>query len=301
MDRDAWLKERRTGIGGSDAPVALGVSKWKTPYALWQEKRGEAPDTPDNWAMRWGRTMEPELRQHYADVTGREVFMAEGIVRHPKYQWMFCTPDGGTADKRLIEIKTARTTEGWGEPGTDQIPRAYLIQVQHSLCVTAMPIADVLFGTYGQEPVMYHVEADPELHDMLIDAEREFWQHVLDGEPPEPVTYADAIARWGHRPAVGEIDATPAIRPAVNTLIDCYFARKALDEREEHAKAEIMRFMGEHGILNDETGKHTLCTWKNIKPSVRFDTKAFQAAHPDLYQQFTKLGELSRRFLLSKG
>jgi putative phage-type endonuclease len=298
MDRDAWLKERRSGIGGSDAPAALGLSKWKTPYALWQEKRGEAADTPDNWAMRWGRTMEPELRQHYADITGREVFVADGIVRHPKHEWMFCTPDGGTGDGRLIEIKTARTTEGWGEPGTDQIPQAYLIQVQHSLCVTALPIADVLLGTYGQEPMMYHVEADHELHDMLIDSERAFWRCVLDGEPPEPANYADVIARWGRKPAAGEIDATREIRPAINALIQAHFDRKRLDQIEESAKAEIMRFMGEHGTLNDEAGKYTILTWKNIKPPMRFDSKAFQAAHPELYKQFTKAGELSRRFLL---
>lgn len=297
MDRDAWLKERRTGLGGSDAPAALGLSRWKTPYALWQEKRGEIIETPDNWAMRWGRTMEPELRQHYADITGREVFMAESIVRHPKHEWMFCTPDGGTADKRLIEIKTARSTDGWGEPGSDQIPQAYLIQVQHSLCVTALPVADVLLGIYGQEPAMYHVEADHELHEILIEAERAFWQSVLDGEPPEPTSYADVIARWGRRSMANAVIADFDTRARVLALGTLREEIAAAEQSAEALKADIMKALGESDTLIDDRGT-VLCTWKASKPAQRLDSKALQAAHPAIYQQFTKAGEPSRRFLL---
>ena len=32
---------RRSGIGGSDIAAALGLSKWKTPWALYHSKRGE--------------------------------------------------------------------------------------------------------------------------------------------------------------------------------------------------------------------------------------------------------------------
>jgi len=56
-----------------------------------------------------------------------------------------------TDSGRLVEIKTARSADGWGEAGTDEVPQEYLIQVQHYLAVTALPVADVavLFG--GQE------------------------------------------------------------------------------------------------------------------------------------------------------
>lgn len=41
-----------------------------------------------------------------------------------------------------------------------------------------------------------------------------------------------------------------------------------------------------------------LATWKAAKAAVRFDAKAFMAAHPELYGQFLKDGEPSRRFLI---
>jgi len=42
--RQEWLQERRKGIGGSDAAAVLGLSKWKTPYALWLKKTGQGTD-----------------------------------------------------------------------------------------------------------------------------------------------------------------------------------------------------------------------------------------------------------------
>ena len=37
-DRQAWLQERRSGLGGSDVAAIIGASPWKTYAALWAEK-----------------------------------------------------------------------------------------------------------------------------------------------------------------------------------------------------------------------------------------------------------------------
>lgn len=298
--RSAWLEARRSGIGGSDAPAILGVSKWSTPYRVWQEKRGELVETPENWSMIWGTQMEPRLRQFYSDATGRDVLMPETphhIIRHPKYPFMIATPDGGTADERLVEIKTSKSKDGWGEPGTDAIPQAYAIQVQHYMCVTGFRVADVVLGIYGSEPAIYHVEADDELHELIIDAEAEFWKHVESGEPPEPTSYADVIARYGRRSKADAVIADREAVYAVETLRDLNAQAKRLDESIERYKADIMRALGESDTLIDDAG-NVLCTWKAAKPAMRLDSKALQAAHPDIYSQYLKAGEVSRRFLI---
>ena len=39
MEKETWLGLRiLLGIGGSDVAVALGISKYKTAYQIWQEK-----------------------------------------------------------------------------------------------------------------------------------------------------------------------------------------------------------------------------------------------------------------------
>ena len=38
--RPEWLRERRHGIGASDAAALYGESPWQSPMSLWAEKRG---------------------------------------------------------------------------------------------------------------------------------------------------------------------------------------------------------------------------------------------------------------------
>jgi predicted phage-related endonuclease len=60
--REAWLKVRTLGLGGSDVAAACGLSPWTTPYQLWLEKTGRAERERDAAAvqrMRWGQLLEP--------------------------------------------------------------------------------------------------------------------------------------------------------------------------------------------------------------------------------------------------
>ena len=45
-------------------------------------------------------------------------------------------------------------------------------------------------------------------------------------------------------------------------------------------------------------GGQTLATWKAPKPSMKFDDKAFKAAHPEMVSEFSKEVQGARRFLL---
>lgn len=186
---------RREGLGGSDAAAALGLSPWKQPLELYLEKCGELPESAEeNERMLWGKLLEPVIRQRYSELTGRTVRLSAGkaypqtdiTLRHERFPWMFAHPDGITDDGRLFEAKTTGSAEGWGEPGTDQVPQPYLIQVQHYLIVTKLPVADIAVLIGGQRYRQYEVPADRELQELILDGEQEFWQRIVDRRPPEP-------------------------------------------------------------------------------------------------------------------
>lgn len=293
---EQWLADRRKGIGGSDAAAVLGLSKWKTPLDVYLDKRGEVADTPDNEAMLWGRALEPVIRQQYAERTGRVVRVPDGILQHQDHPFMLASLDGITDDRRVVEIKTARTGQDWGEAGSDEVPVAYLLQVQHYMAVTGYAVADVAVLIGGSDFRLYEVPADAELQQMLVDGEAAFWQRVKQGTPPDPISYADMQAAFGRSSRAGMIEATPEVLAALATIRAAKEQIKAIEASEEGAKAIVMKAMGEFDTLTQQG--FTLATWKAAKPAMRFDTKAFQAAQPDLYQQFLKPGESSRRFLL---
>src|SRR5262245_53083474 len=181
------LAERQQGLGGSDAAPALGLSPYKSALELFMEKR--EPRTASSAtlaAFRWGTLLEPVIRQEYAEMTGRKVMVPTGILRHASHHWMTAHLDGVTDDARVFEAKTARSADGWGKSGSDEVPHHYLIQVQHYLAITGFAVADVAVLISGNDFRIYEVPADRELQAMIIDGEHDFWQHVQKGEPPAP-------------------------------------------------------------------------------------------------------------------
>ena len=293
---ESWEQRRHRGIGGSDAAAACGISPWKSRYQLWLEKTAdEPPSFEQSEPMRWGTLLEPVIRQRYCDITGKSVVVPEQLLRHRKYQWCIANVDGLTDDDRVFEAKTARSGDGWGEDGSDVIPDYYQTQVQHYMAVTGAEAADVAVLIGASDFRILTVPADEELQSLLIEREAEFWDLVVRRVAPEPETIGDvqlAFPRSKGDFAEASVDVVLAIE-AVKKLKK---QQSEIEAEIDKRKAEIMAAIGERDGIKD--GDRVMATWKSAKPTKRFDTKAFAKAQPDLYSQFLKESEGSRRFLV---
>lgn len=298
MEGSSWLEERRKGIGGSDVAAIMGFSPWKTAYQVYQEKRKETRDWEGNEATDWGKRLEPAIRQWYSDHTGRSVRLPQEILYHNLYPFMLASLDGFTDDGRVVEIKTARSSKGWGEPGTNEIPDYYALQVQHYMIVTGFGVTDVPVSIGGGSPELYEVAADKELQEMIIEACAKFWQRVIDGNPPEPVSYAEAVARFGKIKAEGDVVASNEDLERIRILHAARKAMAELEANEEIIKGELIIKMGDAvDRIVDVDGK-PLVTYKIGKGRASFDSKAIERDMPEIYQKYLKQGEPQRRFLL---
>lgn len=191
-DRKKWLKERMNGIGASDAPAILGVSPYMTPLGIYLTKTGEwTPE--DNPEKKSGRMLEDVVAQLYEEATGLMVLPPnEAIVWHKEHPWMFCSPDRRAFYKEneaqevcLVEIKTSRFAEGYGEEGTEEIPEMVMAQVQHQLACTGMERVDVALLIGGQELRIYPIKRDQNFISGMIPVLHDFWQKVQARTPPE--------------------------------------------------------------------------------------------------------------------
>lgn len=291
-----WLEERKKGIGGSDAAAICGLSPYKTPLQVWEQKRGLSGPPQDNESMLWGRTLEPVIRQRYSDLTGRPVRLPTEILQHPKFDFMLANIDGFTDEKRGVEIKTTAYPKDWGEPGTDEIPIGYIFQVQHYMVITGFPVFDVPVLIGGRDFRIYEVQEDKELQEMLMHKEAEFWELVKSGIPPAPVNYADVVRLY----RTSEAKTVTASGEVYSWLSELKIFREQIkiqQEHEEYFKKKIMEAMKEADTLVDLKG-NILATWKSGKPVKRVDLKALQKDAPVIYQEYLKEGEPSRRFLL---
>lgn len=326
-------KERRKGIGGSEWAIALGLSKWKTPLQLYREKRGEVevpePDEAQQRLFLRGNMLEPLIRRHYERMTGERVTQLFPLdtpgVWHQNGV-MFCHPDGATESGRYQEYKTAMTfaAAGWGEEETDQIPESYMVQVQGGLACSGLEVADVVVCIGNREldvlaallasgvmlteeqeiAIMeqltvrrYEVQADPDLQAMIEEGVLEFWRGVVDGVPPAPRTSAEASERF-RQSTPNAVTATSEVEDACRKLAAVKAQLKVLDGEKDELETAVKAAIGDNEALLDVGGK-TLATWKSDKAGItRVDAKALQAAHPDIYEKFSKTADPIRRFLL---
>ena len=273
--RAEWLALRQTGIGGSDVAPILGLSPWRSPYQVWEDKTGRGEDQPESPALYWGRLLEDPIRQAYADRTGLTVVKPDCMYSSAEHPFMHANLDGIASDGRIVEFKTSSRDDAWGEEGTDEIPEYYMTQVQHYLYVMGATRAG-------------------ELQSMLIDAESRFWALVKTDTPPEVETAGDASRRWSKATAKKTVDADAALLEAWQELCAIRSQMDGLKTREDALKATLMNGM-QDAVSLKAFGK-TLASWS--LPTVRksVDSKLLKEEYPEVYERVLKQSEPQRTF-----
>jgi len=294
--------DRTLGIGGSDAPAILGLSPWRTPLDVYMEKIGERPAIEDTPAMYWGRVLEDVLADEYARRTGARLRRVHRTLVHRQHEFIIGHVDREViAHERgpgILEVKTAgRATEDWGDPGTDEVPEHYLVQVQHYLAVTERAWADLAVLFFAERDFrIYHIPRDDELVQALLAEEVRFWrEHVEPRIPPDPRTIEDVRLRWPRHEPGKTVVAPPDVVIAAEQLAALRSEIKALEARADELLCVIQKTMGDAEELLAEDGR-VLATWKTVT-SRRLDMKALKSAHPEIVSQFEQEAT-SRRFLL---
>lgn len=295
LNHDEWIASRRSGIGGSDAAAVLGFSKWKTPLQLWHEKRGESTPVTSP-AMRWGTLLEPIIRGQYEEITKREV-KRTGLLRSKRYPFALANIDGVTADDRLLEVKTARTSEGWGDEGTDDVPVEYFCQVQHYMAVTELPIADIAVLIGASDFRIYTVEADSAFQTQMMEREEDFWSLVESGIPPAPTSSQECLLRWPRSISGRTVPSSERLAALIGQIKVNREVIKDTEKLIDALELEVKSALGDAEALVDEDGK-PLVTWKSTKPRVSFDVKQLEHDHPEIYANYLKEGKASRMFLV---
>lgn len=260
-DTPEWLEMRRGGIGASEAAAVLGLDgDYKTPLHIYLEKRGDAPDIEETDEMLLGHLMEPVVSQFFTRRTRIAVVQSPvGLFRHPEYKFVLATPDAILADGSLGEWKTTnwRMEDGLGDEGTDDIPERWLCQVQQQMGVTGIQKAHIAALIDGRRLKVYQIAFNERLFEIIVDAERELWERIINGDPPEP--------SWSHPRTpdlVKEIhnsvfDTRVRMPRDVSAMWDRYermgkLAAKIKSKRDE-LKARVTYWLGENyaGVLPD--------------------------------------------------
>lgn len=264
-DEAGWLVERGGGVGGSDAPVVVGASPWKSALTLWGEKTGRLPSPVlDSDAVEMGKVLEPVALERYTKKSGRPSrrWPSTLIVQHanPDLSFMRCTPDGLTYDnERGVGLVQVKTTGEYSRDEWEHGPPLHVeIQVQHEMETTGASWATIVVLIGGRSVKWFDVTPNAAFVPVLIRQEFEFWRHVVDGDQP-PVTYHDAEV--GGRELGKTLAALYGVDSGDSVLLDDAEAIK-WDERLRAIKAEQKKLEAERdaleALLKDAIGGATV-------------------------------------------
>lgn len=204
--RQAWLKERRKGIGASEASAILGANPYMTNVELWEIKTGRRvpEDISDKPYVKYGLEAEKHLRSLFAlnypeyKVSHKEF----EIIRSLQYPFIFATLDGKlqhkeTGAKGILEIKTTEILSSMArESWKERVPDNYYIQCLHQILATGweynilMAQLKYIYGNCDVRLITRHYrwtkeEVTADLN-FLLDREIDFWTNFVlpDKRPP---------------------------------------------------------------------------------------------------------------------
>ena len=186
--------EWRRTVTASKIPAILGISRFQSQYALWHEMAGLVDPAPISQS-----TQELFDYGHAAELAAAEYWK----YRNPG--WRISTsevqyqlddlgfPNAATIDRRasrgrarkIVEVKTARSVEEWGDDGSGEAPADYTAQVMWQMLISGIHDADiVLWPTYGM-PRIYPIAWDQELADLILQRVYLWVASLTEATPPE--------------------------------------------------------------------------------------------------------------------
>ena len=307
LAREDWLAVRRTGIGGSDAAAAVGLSPYMSQLELWMIKTGRdadlpAPNSEDaTEPVYWGTMLEPVVAAAYMRETGNRVRRVNAVLRHASVPFMLANVDRevvGAPDVQILECKTA--AEFGARLWRDGVPEYVQLQVQHQLAVTGKRAAHVAVLLNGQRLEVHRIERDERLMFRLIELEARFW-HFVTADTPPPTDGSESAERALRHLFPADNGATLDFtenRRLSSAFADLVALRAEIDTREKSAaalKQEIQLAMGEASRARFETGE---VLYRRSKDSDGLDTERLLAENPAFRTRYASTKPGTRRFLV---
>lgn len=256
-DRAQWLGARTLGIGASEMPAVMGVSRWKSALHVYADKIGafEGLDAGElSEAAYWGLRLEKMVAEEFTVRTGIQHRWHGRLLRSKRYPWALATLDAEALDEPL-ECKTGNQylLSHWA----DGTPFDYQIQAQQQMLVTGAARCRVACLIGGQRFMWDTVERDETLIRRVILHGDEFWDRVRDRNPPPPdgsdssFEALDAL----HRVHAGAVELPGELIELDDEMRALKARKKECTKRIDHIDAQIRAAIGsaEQGRLANGT------------------------------------------------
>lgn len=287
MITDKQLDARNKGIGSSDVPAIFGACEWRTAKDVWLQKTGRMLPNMDTAgeAAEIGSAMEPVILKLASERLGVRVVaptntFVKGVLR-ANVDGMIDTFARGST---IVEAKMTSRNDGWGDPGSKDVPERVMLQVQHQMLCANSPMCwvAVINTSFSPKFSLYKVPFDPAVASNIEDICTSWWaNYVVSDQEPDGLISA-ASAKWRQRVDGKCVDVNQHLMLQFDRAKKL---RDEMDEAFENVKLQLISALGDadRGVCND---LGLIAKYTNIVTK-RFDVGKFKADHPQLAGQYT--------------
>lgn len=293
--QESVSQDRDKFIGGSDIPIIMELSPFKSRFDLLLEKAGyKKNDFEGNVFTEYGNTMESKIREHVNSelistfVEGKHIMdVPKDWNEHPNGMRIRCHTDG-EIDDAILEIKT--TSQVFDSLDDYQI---YLVQILFYMAMT------------GKETGLLAVYKRPDDMDETFNADNlQIWeihmtdhQALLDDIKNAVSRFLDDLQKVKSNPFITEDELLPAEIPEITKRIIAFEQQvsrmKELEKKIKDEKDRLKTAMERAGVKKWETPngyKITLIPDSDdkVEQEESFNAEKFMAEHPELVEQYTE-------------
>lgn len=309
-DNPRWHELRRQGITASEIAAVMGISPWESPFSAFWRKVNDWQWEGNEYTAT-GQHLEGSIADWWwsSDRGAPYGGIGEaGLYAHPDRPWQLATPDRrllgefehlyGTHGplsrklRSLLECKwIAHSWDGWGEPGTGDIPVHYRAQCLWQADV--MGVDEVHVAALGPGGFRaYRVQRDEDDLKLMREAGAEFYRRLVEQDPPPLDSHTATLGALKRlHPTVGEGDVEVGV--VLHLAYDqARRDRKLADDRIALCEAEIRKALGDTYARAVHDGQ--LVASRSVFDQQRIDTKRLRAEEPDLAAAYTTTTTVDR-------
>jgi putative phage-type endonuclease len=246
-------EQRKLHIGASDMPAILGLSPWMSAMDVWLLKTGKVkPEDTENAAADIGSALEPYVLKLAEDGLGpietRDKKGNPFFIVDPRDGILAATLDGRVKETGLcVEAKCRGIfrpmEQGWGEPGTDDVPKDILVQASVQMICTVTLSCHIAAILGGRGYQLYHAELDSDVAAMLMEKAYKFWQCVTTDTPPDDsIASLEMIKRITREPK--SIKPEPIDDKYIVAYEEAKQRAKIADTVKEEAQSALLTQLG---------------------------------------------------------
>lgn len=279
--------DRRHYVGCSDIPAILGISPFKSSYALACEKRGlvDVIDTPDE-RMTAGHYMEEGIVAYARGELGLDVRPADDAgCQHPDFPFI-----RGHVDRLIFEgerpvgiLECKNVDWQWRDLWDDGVPSYYQSQSFGYTGLMSLPLTLLAcFG--GNHFERFEIAREHEIEENQFRTVAAWWTNIHQDRMPDVDGSADtteALKRRFRRHTADMIEGGEAHLALAVERVQRHAAKKAAEDALADIDNRIRELIGDAAGITLPDGGNV--TWKRNKDSMKLDADRLADEYPDVF------------------